>query len=1484
MNLVERFDGDEMNIFLPQSNQTKIELEEIADVQRQVITPALSVPIIGIVQDGLLGAYTLTQPTMKIDWKSAMNIISYTSIDDFSSFKKNQDMQGTDLFSLIIPARINAGGNLEVKNGKITKGFLGATDKGGHSLGAKKPHNLVHLIWDEYGFEETRKFLDNTQRLINNFNLWNGFSVGIGDIDIPKEVEEQLHKLFETKKLEVDHLITEMENNPDLIPIDVFEDTIKAELDAVRSNASKLILENLKIGNNFKRMINAGSKGNPDNIGQMGGCIGQQAVENKRIRKNFNGRSLPYCHQHDDSALGRGFVEQPFFRGAHPRGFIFHNMASREGLIDTAIKTAESGYVQRKLIKSMEDISVKYDGTVRNSNNTIIQFIYGDSGIDTTKQSFFNLNILEMSNSDIATKIKFTDQELKNFKNFNSSDNDKYYYSVLELRNVIRNSRMILANDNITFENGFMIPVNIKNILNNVKNSDVNDNEKLEPSYVLEKLTDVIDYKNTKVTSMSEDEYNNKNSLKYKDEMLSKTVLKLALYEYLSPKICIFEHGINKAKFDKICENIITSFNRAVVEPGEMVGIIAAQSIGEPTTQMSSTKNTMVIVVDNTGNASYIEVGHFVDNLMNNNKDEVFEFGNGNLLMNLYKPEHEYYIVGVSNTEKTSWNKILQISKHPANGGLVKVHTKSGKTTTATLTHSFLKRTTNGITTAKGSDLKLGDRIPVAKYIPEISNSNTIAKIGEIEYKLDKLFGWVCGAYISDGSINKNTINISKILPEFEIKIREFVKRINADVTVRYYQGEYGPSKTTSFNDKDLAIFLEKNFGNGSYNKKMGSFVFASNKEFISGVLSGLFDGDGNINVDKQMIRYSSRSEKLISGICLLLAYNGIFASKSKEKTVNQPGKIQHTLCLQRKYAQQFKDTVGLYVQEKANNLDEIIKYNDRDNKHSDKEEIDMIPELGNIIASIGSLLKLHGQSRLYGRFAKKESIDRTTLQKYIKLFKEENEKSDNDYKRNTINDYIAILEQAANSDVIWDKIVKLEYLEDPKENVYDFTVPGNDSFMVDEGILVHNTLNTFHGAGSKSSVSLGVPRVKELLSLSRNIKTPIMNIYLINENRGNVEIANKIASHLKHTTIKDIRRKVDIYYDPNPLKKGGSMEKDNVYNIFYSHNPGKNTCQGDIMSLPWLLRIEMDREKMMEKDITLLDIKSKYCNNWERRYTDVKGLKKEERLLLERIVQTSILSNSDNDSNPVIHIRFDMTEFDFAILVSFIDTFVDNFKLKGIENIDKINGVNEEPVISFDNENEELKKEKQHVIYTGGVNLNDVRYLNGIDLNKTITNDIMIIYATYGIDAARAALIKEFKSVFAGAGNKVNFAHLETLCDLITNSGIPTSIDRHGMNKSETDPLARASFEKTVDQLLTAAVFGEIDHMNNVSSRIMAGLAIKGGTGLCDIILNSELLEKSEYIEDIEQKYVKTYNEVSKSSVMNDLMTKEISGIFIPE
>ena len=994
----------EMNVFVPQSIQTMMELAEIADVKRQIISPRFSTPIIGIVQDGVLGSYNLTSPTMKIDWKDAMNIISYTSIDDFSSIKKNTDMKGSDLFSLIVPNRINVSTpDIEIENGTIIKGQISKAH-----IGAKKQNSLIHLIWDEYGIHQTKNFIDDVQKLINNFNLANGFSCGIGDLEIPKEVTDELTKFFETKKLEVKHMITEMENNPDLLDQDIFEETLYNNLNNIREEASKMVMKNLKPDNNFYIMIFSGAKGEPINMGQMIGCIGQQAVEGTRIKKNVNGRTLHYFHKDDDTALARGFVEQPFLKGMSPLSFIFHNMGSREGLIDTAIKsvtgdtpifvlengsiryvnigdwidvqlddnnnkpkvkhytdrdmelldlenqvyipttdelgnvtwsiisaitrhdpgkelyeiktkggrkvivteskslliwvkecgkfermstpevkigdfvpvtqklceppvinnyveykdyedgliegsiiksdeidklnsiicagkefikgfmhgytlrhgsikngksiiknidgmsdyiimllsrigllgiivndfiiveknndyviqndvvldeiteiniiditkypkvydltvpdtlnfglanglhvvdTAESGYMQRKLIKSMEDAMIKYDLTVRNANNTIIQFIYGDSGIDTTKQYEYTSKILELGNTEITRRYKFTDDELKAQPDFSAKENNEYAKEIIGMRNQMRDITIKTGLNQIVLNKKFMLPINFFRIINN--NKAKNGDTKLTVKYVLQKLNEIMSSTSTLLLCMDKYELANTKSIKNVDERIAKTLFKFSLHEYLAPKVCIYDRKFSKEQFDKVCDDIITSFNDHIVSIGEMIGTIAAQSLGEPLTQM--TLNSIdweeEIIISDNGFFKVVKIGEFTDNLINENLDKVQHVGdikNKEMGDTYYLDIKDKGIQAISVNEDgvVSWNLIEAVTKHlPMNkdgtSDLVKITTEMGRTATATKAKSFLTRIDNKIVPIRGDELKIGTYLPLITEIPE---------------------------------------------------------------------------------------------------------------------------------------------------------------------------------------------------------------------------------------------------------------------------------------------------------------------------------------------------------------------------------------------------------------------------------------------------------------------------------------------------------------------------------------------------------------------------------------------------------------------------------------------------------------------------------------------------------------------------------------------------------------------------------------------
>jgi len=985
------FDGDEMNIFVPQSMQTSIELSEIADVKHQIVSPRLSAPIIGVIQDGLIGAHILTDPTTRVSKKDALNLLSFTNID-FRKFNNldfsENSISGQDLFSLLIPKTINIStSTVTIVNGQIVKGQIGKKQIGGGS-----PSSITHLIWDEYGEEASKDFIDNTQRLINNFNLINGFTAGIGDITISNKILEELHKLFETKKIKINCMVTEVENNPYLYDESSFEDMINNELTNVLPEISKLIMSTLSSKNGFNIMITSGARGTLQNIGQISGCVGQQMLNNKLIKKAVNSRTLPYFYQNDDSPVARGFVEQSFLMGLTPTSMIMHNIASREGLIDTAVKTSRSGYIQRKLIKSMEDIMVKYDMTVRNANDNIIQYLYNENGADTTRLSFFTSKILILSDKELAERFGPT-----------SSTSSSYLKKVKVLRDELRYyimKRALGKDDEISFKNSFMLPVNLTRIISNLKAAPkttpktTSKTTTLTANYILEKIEYILDYDNSKILALSKEDVT-ENSLKNRDEYITKTLFRFALYEVFSPNVLIGELNISKEKFDETCDYIIKVFNKSIIEPGEMVGILSAQTIGEPTTQL---------------------------------------------------------------------------------------------------------------------------------------------------------------------------------------------------------------------------------------------------------------------------------------------------------------------------------------------------------------------------------------------------------------------------------------------------------------------------------------VMKTFHQAGISSQGTRGIPRLSEILSVSTNMKTPIMTVYLDNTSTSsNKIIANKIASHMKYATIGDIRKKLDVFYDPD----NKFIDKDSIL-------ISKNKIN-DAVSLPWLVRLIIDKESMLEKDITLLYIKTKFFNFWEKRYSEFKD--KNKKKILEKVSQVVILSNSDNDVEPIIHIRFNMNDYNFNTLVEFVDILVDGFKLKGINNITDINNIEEQKSADFDKDNA-LSTTLVYKIYTSGVNLTSVRYINNVDLTKTRCNDIVEIYNKFGIEAARTALNYEIKNVF-DTTNVTN--NLSILVDIMTNSGGLTSIDRHGLNKLDTDPLSRASFERPIDQLINAAFFGQVDKMRSVSSRIMAGLGFKGGTGFCDVLLDVNLLENSEYNEELEV-YKKNFAELGVDNLLEDITGRETTGIFVPD
>ena len=591
------FDGDEMNLHQPQDAEGRSELRNLAAVSLQIISPANNSSIIGIFQDSLLGAYRLTRPNISFTPRQAMNLLVRFKNIDVRLFEKiDKTISNFDIISQILPPmsakfknkmfddqenKKTSNNIIEIRNGKylrgqMDKGVLGASSKG-----------LIQSIFNDFGHTAAADFIDNLQGIINDYMTMSSYSVGISDLIANRATNEKISRAISEKKQDVKNLIDQIqigvfENNTGKTNEIEFETQVNSILNKAQEEAGKIGRKSLSSDNRFVTMVNAGSKGNNINIAQMISCLGQQNVDGKRIPYGFKDRTLPHYSKYDDSPEARGFVENSFIEGLNPQELYFHAMGGREGLIDTAVKTSQTGYIQRRLVKGTEDLKVEYDMTVRNNKFKIIQFNYGSDNIETTAVENQQLPLSKMTIEDIYAhfqlpfdlrntlfKSNFTKETITRMKKQKKSLIAATQAIVNEM---IEGRRLLVTkvfhND---YDSRIHIPVNFGRIINNIK-------------YQLElQNSSFVDITPFEAYELIEKTFNN-----MKSHFVAPTALfRLAYLFNLSPKNLLIMHRFNRDGLVLLLKTIELQYSKAIVSPGEMVGIIAAQSIGEPTTQMT---------------------------------------------------------------------------------------------------------------------------------------------------------------------------------------------------------------------------------------------------------------------------------------------------------------------------------------------------------------------------------------------------------------------------------------------------------------------------------------------------------------------------------------------------------------------------------------------------------------------------------------------------------------------------------------------------------------------------------------------------------------------------------------------------------------------------------------------------------------------------------------------------------------------------------
>ena len=554
------FDGDEMNMHVPQSIVAATELKTIATLLRQIISPRTCEPIIQMFQDTLTGVFRISQKDVVIPEHLAMNMLAKTK-HPIDSFKRiDQPISGSDVISYAFPL-MNMKSSVEIKDGKLISGVL---NKGAFGKASK---GIIHYIYNEFGHVQAGEFINAVQNIVTKYNLFSGFSTGpsdlIADVETYKLIEEALKK----GKKNVANILTDMHsgrfvNNEGRTNGEELELRITRELGEISTNINENSVDSLNKKNRMIQMSDKGanSKGSGLNITQMIAFLGQQNVDSKRIQYNMDNRTLPHFPKFDDGPESRGFVENSFISGIRPTEFFFHAMGGREGLIDTAVKTSDTGYIQRKLVKLMEDIHVDQDHTVRDINGAIVQFRYSEDGIDSIciENQECDLGVITME--QLYAQFACTRDDFKEFVSEKLSEDPP------DLVDQILIDRDILVKNVFRYLNKSEVrcPVHLARIVEKYKNP-YSVKTDLTPEYVVEQL----------------------DKLTKTDFIITNKVFHILLRYYLAPKKSILVNRFSKEIFDELIDEIKFKYLKSLVHPGEMVGPLAAQSIGEPTTQLT---------------------------------------------------------------------------------------------------------------------------------------------------------------------------------------------------------------------------------------------------------------------------------------------------------------------------------------------------------------------------------------------------------------------------------------------------------------------------------------------------------------------------------------------------------------------------------------------------------------------------------------------------------------------------------------------------------------------------------------------------------------------------------------------------------------------------------------------------------------------------------------------------------------------------------
>jgi DNA-directed RNA polymerase beta' subunit len=1409
------FDGDEMNAHIPQSYEAATELLDIAAVPHQIITPRHAKPVIGIVQDTLVGSYRITRPQISFNRRQFMNMMMWNKRFEGVVPKGEKEVSGRfywtgqQILSQLLPPI-----NLEMGNGmykddkkeenivKIQEGVIrqGIFDK---DVFSKPSKGIVHVTYKDYGSKATVDFIDSMQNTIEQFLVYNGFSVGISDLIADDSTRKEMDEIVKKRKTAIESILLQIhmdlfDNNTGKTNQQEFEDRVYTELNKATEEAGKKGLGALSDENRLVAMVRAGSKGSNINIAQMMACVGQQAPEGRRIPYGFTDRTLPHYKKYDDGAEARGFVESSFIDGLSPQEFFFHAMSGREGLIDTAVKSVTGDtkiVVMEGGVTKCVAIGEWIDAHMRKALKGNVEHFPEENDLEMLQ--------LEDETTFIPTVTPDGKVSWGKVAAVTRHDPGQQLYKVTTLggRSVIipeSKSLLVWRADTKTFEQmatpdvrpGHCMPVTmnlatppticesipLKNYLS--KNIYLYGTDFQAAQYAVEAA--MVDHEH--IPAGWWEQHNGKDfTLPYDSKTpfvhtLSRSKTDNILPGYIYPFTTNHDHA-------RIPDNfLLNNYN------GRFIGLFLAE-----------------------GNVD-VKGGYVA---ITNNNATICEF------------IHEWFETQRIRTSED-----------------VKLNAIGGVTTTIRGYSTIL---------AKFLDVLVGHGAE-NKHVPAEA-------FGAHE---SFITGLLDGYFSGDGMITRNSVEASSASKELVDGIVMLCSRIG--IFAKTFQSQLVSNNLGTENIlPTYCISIRAHWVN-----RFAHHVLLTDDVKWSKLMAlkvadehPIFPFQNDVVLDEivditpvGVEEYSKLYDLTIPETFTFGLANGLQVYDTAD-----------TGYIQRQLVKAMEDLNVQYDGSVRDSRMNLVQFHyGEDGINSTKIEIANLG-LGKLSsAEILDTYGMKGSTPELQEFAEAVVEDRRMLIESIQRFKQDSPlfspvnlervllnitttfnlttEGQTDLTPSHVLEGInKIIERTQPYNKLWGALLRF-HLAPHKLIKGGFTTRAFD--VACEIILIKNyqanalpgeqvgiiaaqsigepstqmTLNTFHLAGvaAKSNVTRGVPRLKELLKVTQNPKAISLTIPLKAEYRGSKEKARAVIQDLELTLLKDITIKTSVYFDPND--EMSVLEEDRELLEFFHMYENETLVEGEEKWSSWLLRFEMDRERMFRKNISMDDIgyvlRTRFGESLNLVYSDYNS---DKLIMRMRLPKESVGSELD----------------DMIALKKFQNRILNGIVFRGVPGIKSISFREDKEVMELIDG--VYKPVQQYILDTDGSNFLQVMAHPYVDPQRLTSSHVHDIYEVLGIEATRATLLHEITTLFEEAG--VNNRHLGLLCDVMTRSGRLMSADRHGINKTDIGPLAKASFEETERILLNAAVYGEMDPVTGVSANIMLGQPIRGGTGFFRILFD---------------------------------------------